>query len=151
MPGNTCTVWRSKSQVWAGVGFGVFVILVGLTQVGRPVSKGGGPVITIVAAVIGLVMVALFLRVALITEADGIRIRNPLRSGFYSWDQIDSFRIGRHGLFSKTCVVDLIDGGSTYAFAIQVPNFTSVEKSKELAMTKQLNQLLAARQRKDTS
>jgi Bacterial PH domain len=137
------TAWRSKSQMWTAVAFGAFIALLGLGQFGRPASSGGGAGVAIVMLAIGGVGVGLFTRVALITDEDGIRIRNPLHTVAIPWQSIERFRIGRHGMLSAVCVIDLVGGESTYAFAIQVPRIRTPAKSKEQQQVDRLNRLLA--------
>ena len=82
-------------------------------------------------------------RAALYAGEDGVRIRNPFSSRTIRWDDIRGFRIGRHGPLGAVCIVDLADGGSAYAFGIQMPNVA--RKPKEPAMVAELNRMLAER------
>lgn len=120
------TIWRSKSQMWTGIAFGAFVIFLGAGQFGRAASSGGGAGLAVGLIAIGATMAALFTRVALITDEDGIRIRNLLRTQTIPWDGIERFRIGRHGVLSAVCIIDLAGGESVHAFAIQVPRIRNL-------------------------
>jgi len=114
------TVWRSKSQVIAAVAFGGFAVVIGIAELGRPASRSGGPVIAAVFIGLGASMIAVFVRVAVVTSDSGVRIRNPFGTIVLAWGEIAGFRIGRHGLLSAVCIVDLVNGEQPYAFGIQV-------------------------------
>lgn len=136
-------MWRTKSQLVTGVGFGAFVALLGLTQVDRPTAKGGGIVVTALMLVVGTCMAAVFARVALVASDEGVRIRNPLSTAVIAWGDVARFRIGRHGLLSAVCMVDLADGSSRDAFGIPVPR--STRGSKEQRMIDLLNEMVLTR------
>ena len=57
------------------------------------------------------------------------------------WERIAGVRIGRHKLLSEVCPVDLADGSSRGAIAIQLPNAT--RGCNEMHMLNRLNQMLA--------
>ncbi len=80
------------------------------------------------------------LRPVVIVDAAGIVIRNLVSTERFEWREIACFRIGRHKLLSAVCLVELKDGTSTYAYAIQVPNiFQSRPVTRESRMVADLN------------
>jgi hypothetical protein len=135
--------------MWTGIAFGAFIVFLGAGQFGRSASKGGGAGLAIVLIVMGAVFAAVFARVALITDEEGICIRNLVHTVTIPWRRIERFRIGRHGILSAVCVIDLVGGGSTHAFAIQVPRIRTPAKSKEQQQVDRLNELLAAHRRRE--
>lgn len=127
-----------------GIAFGAFVILVGATQFGRAASKGGGPGLGVLCLVMGAVMAVVFARVALVTDTEGVRIRNTVRTLTIPWDRIERFRIGRYKLLSAVCIIDLVDGESVHAFAIQSPRIRTPAESKGQEQVDRLNEILTA-------
>lgn len=141
------TVWRSRSQLVAGVGFGLFLAVVGLTQVGKSASKGGGIGFTVVAFVLAAAMIAIFARGAVVTSDEGVRVRNPFRTIVIPWSDVAGFRIGRHRMLSAVCIVDLADGSSQYAFGIQMARSPlGRAHSKEQRMIDLLNEMVVTHQ-----
>jgi hypothetical protein len=135
-------VWRSRGQLLAGVGSGLFVAFLGLGQFSRPTN--GGPGFAVFMFVLAACEIVIFARAALVTSDAGIRIRNPLSTVVIGWDEVDGFRIGRRGVLSAVCIVDLTDGSSRSAFGIQVPRARATARSKEQQIIDQLNELVAS-------
>jgi hypothetical protein len=76
---------------------------------------------------------------------DGVVIRNPFGTRRIPWSDIVRFRIGRHGLLSAVCIVDLADGSTQHAFAIQLPGASRrTFQSKEMQMIDLLNEQVSA-------
>jgi hypothetical protein len=146
---SATTVWRSRSGLLSGVTFGAFVALIGLTQIGRPASKGGGAGVAVVAFVIAAALIVLAARVAVVTSDRGVRVRNPVRTIDIPWSDVVRFRLGQHKLLSQVCLVDLVDGGSQYAFGIQVARASG--GTKERRMIELLNEMVAAKRRPEPS
>jgi hypothetical protein len=140
----TGAVLRSRSQVASGWLGGAFFGAVGL------IAGLAGEVPTgIVAGVCGLVMVyVLALRTGLWVRPDGIFVRNPISSYEVPWAQIKGFRIGRRGVFGASCIVDLADGSTRYAFGLQVSTWSlGKPDAPERQLVSHLNDVLASRAR----
>ena len=135
-------VIRSPGQLWTAWGFGGFMILLGASQASR-----GQPGTLVLLVVLGLAFIALFAwRTGLWITPLGIRVRNPFESYELRWDQISGFRIGRHGRFRASCLVDLADGSTRYVFAVQVMNRSlGNPKAPEHRIVAELNDQLARR------
>jgi hypothetical protein len=125
------TVWRSNSQVIAAVAFGGFAVVIGIAELGRPASRSGGPVTAAVFIGLGALMIAVFVRVAVVTSNSGVRIRNPVGTIVLTWGEIAGFRIGRHRLLSAVCIVDLVNGEQQYAFGIQAAHASHGRRERE--------------------
>jgi hypothetical protein len=117
--GASRVVLRSRHQLLVGVGFGAFVIVVGLLGASAETSRTVAIVDAVGAVVLGGWTVATYLRARVIVTDDGVRIINLVRSVAIPWSRIAGFRIGRHRLLSVVCMVDLTDGRSRHVFAIQ--------------------------------
>jgi hypothetical protein len=86
---------------------------------------GGDASFSIFAGSMGVVIISVFAwRTGLWITADGIRVRNPLAAFSLNWDEVRSFRIGRHGMSRASCLIDLMDGSTRHAFAIQISNWS---------------------------
>jgi hypothetical protein len=136
-------VLRSPGQVKAAWIIGSSTILFGaLEGIGR-----GQTSFMVMSFVLGLTFVLLFVwRTGLWTTPAGVRVRNPLSAFALKWDEIRGFRIGRHGLLRASCLIDLEDGSTRYAFAIQVSNWSIRRRNlapPERKIVADLNALLA--------
>jgi hypothetical protein len=88
-------------------------------------------------------MAVAFGRTGLRVTEQGIEIRNPLSRTKITWDRIRGFRIGRHSFMRAVCIIDLVDGSSKHAFAIQVPNRSlNRQDTRERRMVEELNERL---------
>ena len=77
----------------------------------------------------------------------GVEIRNLLATRVVLWSEIVGFRIGRYKMLGAVCVVDLKDGSSEHAWAIQMPHRALRSKeTKEQRIIAQLNERLQAAQ-----
>ena len=139
--------YRSNEQAYGGAAVGVAIAALGIAgsaglSLDRALIQAGG------CFLIGAALAFLFLRTGLWADQEGIRIQNPLSRSRHRWSEIAGFRIGRHGILRAACIVDLKDGSSTYAFAIQVPN-RSLERpdAKERKVIAELKARLEERQR----
>jgi Bacterial PH domain len=134
--------FRGAGQTFLIVAFGVGVGIVGVATSFRLPTAGG---VFQAAACLGIsaVVIAGPGRAAVWVSPDGIRIRNTLSTTKIPWTEIRGFRIGRHGLLGAVCIVDLDDGSSTHAFAIQVPH-TAINRpdAKARKAVDELNQIL---------
>lgn len=130
--------------MWTGIAFGAFIAFVGVGQLGRAASNGGGAGAAVGLIAIGAASAALFARVALVTDTEGVRIRNLVHTLTIPWDRIERFRIGRYKMLSAVCIIDLADGESVHAFAIQVPRIRRRAESKEQQQVDRLNKLLVS-------
>jgi hypothetical protein len=84
------------------------------------------------------------LRPVLIADASGVMVRNLYGNQHLSWGEIAGFRIGRYKLLGAVCLIDLRDGSSRHAFAIQVPNIArGHSETRESRMVADLNTRLA--------
>jgi hypothetical protein len=82
----------------------------------------------------------------------GLRIRNPFTSFNVGWDEIATLRLGRHGLFPACLLIDLKNGVTRYAFAIQVPNVSANKRRAwERDTVVGLNELLASQTHQSAS
>jgi hypothetical protein len=119
------TRYRSRGQTWSLVGFGVFFALLYGSQASRsavapdPATKAS---LIVLGLLLGAVCVWVGARPVLICDADGVTVRNLFRTHRYGWSQIRAFRIGRYKRLRAVAIIDLSDGSSMHAFAIQVPN-----------------------------
>src|SRR5438094_85726 len=139
------TVLRSRTQLVGGVGFGSLILVLGLVGASQATYTTGKIVEAAVAVAVGGVVVALALRAAVVVRDDGVEIRNPFGTRRIPWNDIVCFRIGRHGLLSAVCILDLADGSTQHAFAIQLPGATRrTSQSKETRMIDLLNEQLSA-------
>ncbi len=133
--------------MWALLIFGTFLALVWGSQAFRPSVAPDATrkvlfVLLAVASFSGMFWGAL--RPILIADAYGVLVRNLFSVRRLSWSEIAGFRIGRHKLFEAACLIDLKDGSSIYAFAIQVPKIARGRpESRESRMVAQLNARLA--------
>jgi hypothetical protein len=142
---DTPTVLRSRSQLVGGVGFGVLILALGLVGASQATYTTGRIVEAAVAVAVGGAVVALALRAAVLVRDDGVVIRNPFGTRRIPWNDMVRFRIGRHGLLSAVCIVDLADGSTQHAFAIQLPGASRrTSQTKEMQMIDLLNQQLSA-------
>jgi hypothetical protein len=128
-----------------GAGSGAFVIVVGLLGASAEPSTTVAIVVAVGAVVLGGWTVATYLRTRVIVTDSGVRIVNLVRSVEIPWSRIAGFRIGRHRLLSAVCIVDLTDGTSRHAFAIQRSQIRRPPgQSKEDRMIALLNERAAA-------
>lgn len=84
------------------------------------------------------------LRPALIADERGLVIRNWFSTERLAWNEIAKFRLGRYKLLGAVCVIDLKNGSSAHASAIQVPNIARGRATtRESRMVAELNARLA--------
>jgi hypothetical protein len=142
---GTPTVLRSRSQLVGGVGLGILIFALGLIGASQATYTTGKIVEAVVAAAVGGAVVALALRAAVVVREDGVEIRNPFGTRRIPWSDVVRFRIGRYRLLSAVCIVDLADGSTQHAFAIQLPGASRrTSQSKEMQMIDLLNEQAAA-------
>lgn len=119
------TRYRSRTQAWSLVAAGVFFALLYAAQASRAsVAPDTGTKAVFVALGVILCGICIWVgtRPVLIADAAGVTVRNLLSTHRYAWSQIRAFRIGRHKRLGAVAIIDLLDGSSVPAFAIQVPN-----------------------------
>jgi hypothetical protein len=133
--------FRSRMQLPGIAGSCLLAVAVGVANaITLPAPRG---LIEVAAylAIAATVVAGPGLSAIYVTE-EGVRVRNPLSSTTIPWAQIRGFRIGRHKLLGEVCLIDLADGSSQYAFAIQIPNAT--RGRHEIHMVDELNRILTA-------
>jgi hypothetical protein len=144
--------FRSPAQFYPLVGFALLVTAFGLIGSLQDLSSVGETGATLEAAfalLCGVGLVTLAFRGALLASKTGITIRNPLgRTRHIPWTEITEFKIGRYKLLGAVCLVELRDGSTAHAWAIQIPHASrNPAASREAKMTEELNRLLAADQK----
>jgi hypothetical protein len=77
--------------------------------------------LTALGLILGGICVWVGTRPVLVADTSGVTVRNLVRTHRYAWSQIRAFRIGRYKRLRAVAIVDLLDGSSVHAFAIQVP------------------------------
>jgi hypothetical protein len=143
--------FSSPSQKWMIFGFGVLLALISSSRAlrsGVAMSSGHriGSIAFAAVAVVCMSWVAF--RPVLIADASGVRVHNLISTRHLSWSEISGFRIGPHKLLSAVCLIDLKNGSSIYAFAVQVPNIARGRaETRESRMVAELNALLALPER----
>jgi hypothetical protein len=139
--------FSSPSQKWPALAFGAFVAFIWAAQAFRPsvAPDTGSKVAFIGLAVMSFATMGwIAFRPVLITESTGIVVRNIFSTTHLSWGEIAGFRIGRYKLMGAVCLIEMRDGSSTYAFAIQVPNIARGRpETRESRMVDELNAQLA--------
>jgi hypothetical protein len=133
--------------MWGMLAFGVFLTLIWGSQAFRstvaPDASRKVAFVLLAVASFGW-MAWCALRPVLIADASGVLVRNLWSTRRMAWDEIQAFRIGRYKLYGTVCVIDLKDGSSTYAFAIQVPNIARRRReTRESRIVAYLNARLA--------
>ena len=140
--------FRSSGQTFGFVAFAASIAIIGVAT-SFQLSLGRGLFQAVGSLVIAGAMLAGPARAAVWTTRDGVRIRNTVSTRMIPWSEIRAFHIGRHALLGAVCIVDLVDGSSTHAFAIQVPHRAlNRPDAKARVMVEELNQILD--QRRDT-
>jgi hypothetical protein len=138
-------LFRSRQQVTIAVVFGIAVAAVGVGTAGEARSTAGAVFQAVGCVALAALLIVAIGRSGLWASRTGVRIRNPFSTSVVAWAEIRTFRIGRRGLLGAVCRVDLVDGSSKSAFAIQVPNLSlGRPDTKEGAMVARLNELLEA-------
>jgi len=137
--------YRSKEQVVVIVAFAVAVLIVGIATAHQAAS-GAQEIVQILATVLVAAAAAVLpLRSGLSISEGGVVIRNLFSTRVVPWSEIAGFRIGRYKLLGAVCLVDLKEGSSEHAWAIQIPNRASrSNETKEQRMIAQLNERLNA-------
>jgi Bacterial PH domain len=145
--GPGTTLFRSRSQVYALIGFGLLIVLLGLLGAAQDTATSARVGDGAAALILGLACVAVAIRAALLAGDDGITIRNPFgRTLRIPWTEIAGFTIGRYKLLGAVCLVELHDGSTVHAWAIQIPRASrKPAASREAMMIEELNRLLASR------
>jgi Bacterial PH domain len=117
--------FRSPVQMWVLLGAGAFLAFVWGSQAFRSsVAPDTGRKLAFLLLAAGTFGFTWWvaLRPVVVMGASGIVIRNLFSTRRLGWQEIARFRIGRWKLLSAVCVIELKDGTSTHAYAIQVPN-----------------------------
>jgi Bacterial PH domain len=142
---GTPTVLRSRSQLVGGVGLGIVFLALGLIGASQATYTTGKIGEAVVAIVVAGAMIALVLRAAVVVREDAVEIRNPFGTRRIPWSDVVRFRIGHYRLLSAVCIVDLRDGSTQHAFAIQLPRASRrTSQSKEMQMISFLNEQASA-------
>jgi hypothetical protein len=82
-------------------------------------------------------------RVAVYTASDGVRVVNPFSAVDLAWDQIERFRVGRHGLYPRIGLAQLVDGETVRLWAIQGPSSAVRPRNHEAeTCIEELNRIL---------
>jgi Bacterial PH domain len=121
----------------AGVWFGLMMItllLLGPRDVGPIVEE-------VVGLVLSLWALLRLSRCAIYTDAEGIRILNPLSTTRVRWDQLRGFELTDRG----PCRVELVDGSQVTVFGIQQPQWGGPGRPRgrrERGMIEELNRRL---------
>jgi hypothetical protein len=138
--------FRSRGQVYTLGSFGLLVIVVGVLGAAHQTTTTARVGDAVAAVIVGLACVVVGVRAVLLTDADGIAIRNPFgRTRRIGWAEISGFRIGRYKLLGAVCLVELRDGSTLHASAVQIPHASrNTATSRESQMIDELNQLLAS-------
>jgi hypothetical protein len=131
------------------IGFGLLIAVLGLFGAAQSRTRTGSIGDAVVAIVLGLACMAVAVRAAVLAGDEGITIRNPLgRTRHIPWAAISDFKIGRYMLLDAVCVVELCDGSTVHAWAIQIPRASrNPARSREARMIEELNGLVASRGR----
>jgi hypothetical protein len=103
-----------------GSGLAIAVFNLGLTTEALP--EGIRIAVMAVAFLMAAFVVGRVARSAIIADADGVTIRNPLRTEHVTWGSIQRFAFGRHAPYRAIGLVELSDGRTLTAFAIQAPS-----------------------------
>ena len=117
---------RTTSQaviiVIAGVLGAVSVATVALSPTPSGSSHHASEASRLVGFALAAVLLASAIRLArsaAIIRSDALLIRNPVRTICLPWSMIAGFRIGRHGLWPRVCIVSCNDGSEVAIWAIQ--------------------------------
>jgi Bacterial PH domain len=138
--------FRSPGQFYALIGFGLLATMFGLIGAAQVAYTTGKVIEAATAVMVGGGIVATAARAALFAGDDGVTIRNPLgRTKHIPWSEVAGFSIGKYKLLGAVCLVELRDGSSVHASAIQIPHASrNPANSREGKMIEELNRLLAA-------
>jgi Bacterial PH domain len=141
------TVYRSRSQLYAGVGFGVLLAVLGLLAALRVHQSTGEVIEAVIAVTVGVTVIALAARPAVIVDDREVEVRNPLSQSIrIPWSEIRKFSFGRHRLLNQVCMIELRNGATVHASAIQMPRASrNPAASPEVLMIAALNRRLAER------
>lgn len=142
--------FRSRGQFYALLACAPLFTALGLIGATQASYTAGKIVEAFVAVILGGVLVFVAVRAALLVGDEGITIRNPLgRTVHISWTEIAGFKIGRYKLLGRVCLVELRDGSTVHAWAIQVPNASrNSAATREAKMIEELNRLRASPERR---
>jgi hypothetical protein len=141
-------VLRSPGQVRTGWIFGLFCVVLGVVEA----IARGDTIFLILSGLGGVHLIVLFAwRTGVWIGTGGIRVRNPLTSFDLDWREIKSFRIGRHGPYRACCLMELKDGSTRYAFAIQVSNWSIGKPRPDTPEGRMVSALNAALERNNTT
>jgi hypothetical protein len=141
----TPTVLWSRSQRIIGMGFGFVVVVLGFFAAAQATYTTGKIGEAVVGVGLGGAMVAAFARAAVVVRDDGIVIGNTVGTTEIPWSNIVGFRIGRCRLLSAVCIIDLADGSTRHAFAIQLAR--ALSQTREMEMIAFLNEQAAIHRR----
>ena len=79
-----------------------------------------------------------------------MRICNPVSKFSLTWSQVRGFRIGRHGFFGASLLIDTVDGATRYSFAVRVANVSlRIPRAPERMIVHGPNEMLAQYQPTD--
>jgi len=119
--GDTVIRTRSQSIVLMIVGLVGFVALANMARNGDSGPHGsiGLSVVGFVLAGICLVGCVRLARCAALIRSDGLLVRGPIRTTVLPWAAIEHFRVGRHGLSPRVCIVSCRDRREVVIWGIQ--------------------------------
>ena len=125
MPRSVKQTVRSVPQALVimcfGVGGGISVVANGLSAT-RPGEHALTTSERAAFVFVGLMLFGFLTRLASCRaqiRPDALNVRNPLYSASIPWGEIESFRIGRHGIWPQIAVVTRTDGSQLSIWAIQ--------------------------------
>lgn len=117
-------------KIYRSVEQSVLVALVGIVGAGtvafspfaNPHSWGNRLGFVLLALAMLYLVVGRIARSHVEVDAQGIRIRNPLKTTELPWKDVSGFALGRYGPFPLMGHVLLVSGMSLHVFGIQAPN-----------------------------
>ena len=138
------TVYRSRglSLYLRAAGVWFCLMMIALLLLGP--RDAGSVLEDVVGLVLSLWALLRVSRCGIYTDADGIRILNPLSTTRVRWDELRRFELADGG----SCRAERVDGSHVRVFGIQPPRWGGPGRPRgrrELAMIEELNRRLGAR------